>query len=63
MACANLFRNTGVPQKNITMVDRTGVIYKGRKNLNKWKAEHAIQTKYRTLDDAIMSRCVFRAIG
>ena len=31
MACANLFRNTGVPQKNITMVDRTGVIYKGRK--------------------------------
>ena len=63
MACANLFRNTGVPQKNITMVDRTGVIYKGRKNLNKWKAEHAIQTKYRTLDDAIMKADVFLGLS
>ena len=32
MACANLFKKSGVPQKNITMIDRTGVIYKGRKN-------------------------------
>ena len=30
MACANLFKNRGVPQKNITMVDRKGVIYRGR---------------------------------
>ena len=53
MACANLFKNSGVPQKNITMVDRTGVIYRGRKNLNQWKSAHAIETKDRTLDDAI----------
>ena len=25
MACANLFKKTGVPQKNITMVDRKGL--------------------------------------
>ncbi len=31
MACTNLFKKSGVPQKNITMVDRTGVIFKGRK--------------------------------
>ena len=37
MACANLFKKSGVPQKNITMVDRTGVIYSGRENLNQWK--------------------------
>ena len=27
MACANLFKKIGVPQKNITMIDRKGVIY------------------------------------
>ena len=53
MACANLFRNSGVPQKNITMIDRKGVIYKGRKNLNQWKSSHAIETSDRTLEDAI----------
>ena len=25
MACTNLFKKTGVPQKNITMVDRKGL--------------------------------------
>ena len=30
MACADLFIMKGVPQKNITMLDRKGVIYKGR---------------------------------
>ena len=45
MACTNLFKKSGVPQKNITMIDRTGVIYKGRKNLNQWKSSHAIETK------------------
>ena len=36
MACSNLFKKFGVPEKNITMLDRKGVIYKGRDNLNKW---------------------------
>ena len=63
MACANLFKNTGVPQKNITMVDRTGVIYRGRKNLNQWKSSHAIQTKDRTLDDAIKNADVFLGLS
>ena len=53
MACANLFKNSGVPQKNITMVDRKGVIYRGRENLNQWKSSHAIDTQDRTLSDAI----------
>ena len=33
--------------KNITMVDRTGVIFRGRENLNQWKTSHAIETKDR----------------
>ena len=54
MACTNLFKNSGVPKKNITMVDRKGVIYQGRDNLNQWKSAHAIETKNRTLDEAII---------
>ncbi len=63
MACANLFMNTGVPKKNITMIDRKGVIYKGRENLNQWKSGHAIETKDRTLDDAINNADVFLGLS
>jgi len=63
MACANLFKNSGVPQKNITMVDRKGVIYKGRGNLNQWKSSHAIETSARTLDDAIKNSDVFLGLS
>ena len=63
MACANLFKKTGVPQKNIIMVDRIGVIYKGRKNLNQWKSNHAIETSDRTLDDAIKNADVFLGLS
>ena len=63
MACANLFRNTGVPQKNITMVDRKGVIYRGRENLNQWKSSHAIETSDRTLNEAINKADVFLGLS
>ena len=63
MACANLFKKTGVPQKNITMVDRKGVIFRGRDNLNQWKSSHAIETKDRTLDDAIANADVFLGLS
>ncbi len=63
MACTNLFKNTGVPQKNITMIDRKGVIYRGRKNLNQWKSSHAIETKDRSLLDAIEGADVFLGLS
>ena len=63
MACANLFKKSGVPQKNLTMVDRTGVIYRGRDNLNQWKSAHAIDTKDRTLNDAIKGADVFLGLS
>ena len=63
MACTNLFKKSGVPQKNITMVDRTGVIFRGRENLNQWKTSHAIETKDRTLDDAIKDADVFLGLS
>ncbi len=63
MACANLFMNKGVPQKNIIMLDSKGVIYKGRKNLNKWKSLHAVETKSRSLDDVIKDADVFLGLS
>ena len=63
MACANLFKKSGVPQKNITMVDRKGVIYRGRENLNQWKSIHAIETTDRSLSDAIKNADVFLGLS
>jgi len=63
MACTNLFKKSGVPQKNITMVDRKGVIFRGRDNLNQWKSSHAIETNNRTLDDAIKDADVFLGLS
>ena len=63
MACTNLFKKSGVPKKNITMIDRKGVIFKGRENLNQWKSSHAIETNKRTLDDAIKDADVFLGLS
>jgi malate dehydrogenase (oxaloacetate-decarboxylating)(NADP+) len=63
MACTNLFKKSGVPQKNITMIDRSGVIYRGRENLNQWKSSHANDTSDRTLDDAIKDADVFLGLS
>ena len=45
------------------MVDRKGVIYRGRSNLNQWKSAHAIDTKNRTLDDAMKDADVFLGLS
>tara|TARA_B100001173_G_scaffold39455_1_gene30636 strand:- start:3978 stop:6266 length:2289 start_codon:yes stop_codon:yes gene_type:complete len=63
MACTKLFIKLGVQQKNVTMIDRKGVIYKGRDNLNEWKLPFAINTKNRTLSDAINNADVFLGLS
>ncbi len=63
MACTNLFYKSGVPKKNITMIDRQGVIFRGRENLNQWKSSHAIETKDRTLSDVIKNADVFLGLS
>ena len=63
VACTNLLKNTGVPQKNIIMLDSKGVLYRGRDNLNQWKSSHAIETKKRTLDEAIDGADVFLGLS
>ena len=63
VACTNLLKNTGIPQKNIIMLDSKGVLYRGRDNLNQWKSAHAIETKKRTLDEAIDGADVFLGLS
>jgi len=63
IACTNLLKKTGVPKKNIIMLDSKGVLYRGRDNLNQWKSTHAIETKSRTLDDAIKDADVFLGLS
>ena len=63
MACTNLFKNSGVLSKNIIMIDRKGVIYRGRDGLNQWKSSYAIKTKHRSLNDAIKGADVFLGLS
>jgi len=63
IACSNLFKSSGVPNENIVMLDRKGVLYRGRDNLDQWKSAHAIDTKLRTLKDAIKGADVFLGLS
>ena len=62
-ACANLFKSSGVKNENIIMCDSKGVIYKGRKNIDQFKSAFAIDTKLRTLDEAIKDADVFLGLS
>lgn len=60
IACAKLVLKMGANPKNILMLDRDGIIYKGRKKgINEWKAPFAIETKARNLEDAMKDADVF----
>ena len=63
LACANLFKSIGIKTQNIIMLDRKGVIYKGRDNIDQFKSAYAIETKFRTLKDAIKGADVFLGLS
>ena len=64
IACTELFKNSGVPNENVIMLDRKGVIYKGRtEGMDQWKSRHAVETKLRTLEDAIDGADVFLGLS
>ena len=62
-ACANLFKSSGVKSENIIMCDSKGVIFKGRKNIDQFKSAHAIETKLRTLEEAMKGADVFLGLS
>ena len=54
IACAKLYVQLGVRQQNLIMVDSRGVIHSGRQQgMNSYKAEFAVETAMRTLDEAV----------
>lgn len=59
IACMRLAVSCGIKRENIFMLDRKGVIYKGREGINEYKAEFANETDKRTLDDACEGADVF----
>ncbi len=63
IACANLFKLSGVKNENLVMCDRKGVIYKGREKVDQFKSAFALETKLRTLEDAMKGADVFLGLS
>lgn len=64
IACTDLLLSMGLKRENVYMLDRTGVIYKGRETgMNQWKENYANETDARTLDDAIENADIFLGLS
>jgi len=64
IACVNLLVTMGLQKNNVRMIDRNGVIYKGREaGMNPWKEDYASETSDRTLDDAIIDADLFLGLS
>src|ERR1700743_998822 len=64
IACLELLKSMGLPNENAILCDTKGVIYRGRTNgMNQWKSAHAIETKARTLEDAMKGCDVFLGLS
>ena len=60
IACVELIKSLGVPNGNVILADSKGVVYKGRtEGMNQWKSAHAVETKARSLGDAVADADVF----
>ncbi|MFT5482900.1 MAG: malate dehydrogenase (oxaloacetate-decarboxylating)(NADP+) [Halieaceae bacterium] len=59
IACMRLLVELGIRRQNIFMLDRKGVIYQGRNGVNVYKAEFAVVTGRRTLEDACVGADAF----
>jgi malate dehydrogenase (oxaloacetate-decarboxylating)(NADP+) len=60
IACLELVKSMGLPTANAILCDTKGVVYKGRKEgMNQWKSAHAVETKARTLEEAMDGTDVF----
>ncbi|HJS31302.1 MAG TPA: NADP-dependent malic enzyme, partial [Alphaproteobacteria bacterium] len=60
IACVELLKAMGLPHDHAVLCDTKGVIYQGRpESMNQWKSAHAVQTKARTLAEAMKGADVF----
>ncbi|HEU4895797.1 MAG TPA: NADP-dependent malic enzyme [Acidimicrobiia bacterium] len=63
VACARFFIELGVDPAKIVMVDQKGVIHTGREDLTEVKAEFAVDTDCRTLEDAMKGADAFIGVS
>lgn len=64
IACVDLLVSMGLCKENVRMIDRNGVIYKGRgKGMNPWKEAYAVETQDRTIEDAIVDADLFLGLS
>ena len=64
IACAEHYVRLGVKRENIILCDTKGVVYKGRTaGMNKYKDRFAIDTKRRTLAEAMVGADVFAGLS
>lgn len=63
IACMRLLLTLGAQRENIFMIDRKGVIHRGRHDLNQYKAAFAVETEARTLADACEGADVFLGLS
>src|SRR5574340_1021891 len=64
IACAEMYVTLGVKRENVLLVDRQGVVYKGRtEKMNPYKERFATNTKLRTLAEAIKGSDVFVGVS
>ncbi len=64
IACIELLKSMGVRSENVILCDTKGVIYRGRtEGMNQWKSAHAVETKARSLADAMVGCDVFLGLS
>jgi malate dehydrogenase (oxaloacetate-decarboxylating)(NADP+) len=60
IACVELLKSMGLRHDNVILCDTKGVVFKGRTDgMNQWKSAHAIETRRRTLAEAMEGADVF----
>ena len=60
IACLELIKAMGLPHDQALLLDSKGVVYQGREeSMNQWKSAHAVDTRLRTLEDAMKGADVF----
>ncbi len=63
LSCISLLKAMGLPDQNVVMLDKEGVIYKGRPKVDQFKSAHAVDTKLRTLEEAMKGADVFLGLS
>lgn len=64
IACLELLKAMGLPNGNAILCDSKGVVYRGRTDgMNQWKSAHAVETKARSLADALVGCDLFLGLS